>query len=208
MFSKKLYLSLELIVLFFLLPVLYLFSPIKIHILLILSAITVLCLIIHYFSGNELSFKVLPIPSNLIEMFLTFFIISILLGIFVYIYFPENFFSFPLKNTKIWILVMFFYPILSVLPQEFIYRVFFISRYREILGGERSMNLVNALAFAFLHIVFKNSLAVILTFIASFIFYRNYQRNHSLFWVSFEHYLYGAMIFSIGLGRFFYNGVH
>ncbi|HOK04494.1 MAG TPA: CPBP family glutamic-type intramembrane protease [Victivallales bacterium] len=103
---------------------------------------------------------------------------------------------------------MFFYPILSVLPQEFIYRVFFISRYREILGGERSMSLVNALAFAFLHIVFKNSLAVILTFIASFIFYRNYQRNHSLFWVSFEHYLYGAMIFSIGLGRFFYNGVH
>jgi len=65
--------------------------------------------------------------------------------------------------------------------------------------------LASAVAFAYVHIVFQNRLAIVLTLIAGLLFALRYLQTGSLFVSSFEHALYGCSIFTIGLGRSFYH---
>lgn len=64
----------------------------------------------------------------------------------------------------------------------------------------------SAAAFAFLHIVFRNSLAVALTFCSGLLFAVRYAETGSLATSCFEHALYGRWLFTVGLGQFFYHG--
>ena len=48
---------------------------------------------------------------------------------------PQALFLFPKENFKLWIIVMALYPVLSVIPQEFVYRVFFFQRYKTIFDN-------------------------------------------------------------------------
>lgn len=118
---------------------------------------------------------------------------------------PTLLFGFPKAQPRLWLLVMFLYPLLSAYPQEVIYRAFFFHRYREILPARWAAILVSTLAFSFLHIIFDNWIAVILTIPAGYIFSRTYVRSGSLMLAAIEHGLYGCIIFTSGLGRFFYN---
>jgi len=63
---------------------------------------------------------------------------------------------------------------------------------------------INALLFSFSHIIFNNWLAIILTFFISFLFAYTYKKSNSLLVVSLEHALYGNLIFTVGIGDFFY----
>jgi hypothetical protein len=65
----------------------------------------------------------------------------------------------------------------------------------------------SAAAFGFLHIIFRNSLAVWLTFFGGILFAWRYEVTGSLFVSSFEHALYGCWLFTVGLGQYFYHGV-
>jgi len=49
-------------------------------------------------------------------------------------------------------------------------------------------------------------LAVVMTSIGGLIFGWRYMKSRSLAAVSFEHALYGQLVFTIGLGRYFYHG--
>jgi membrane protease YdiL (CAAX protease family) len=64
--------------------------------------------------------------------------------------------------------------------------------------------LASAISFAYVHIVFRNPLALALTFLAGLLFGFRYLQTGSLLVSSFEHALYGCAIFTIGLGRSFY----
>ncbi len=64
----------------------------------------------------------------------------------------------------------------------------------------------SATAFAYVHIVFRNPVALGLTFLAGLLFGVRYLHTGSLFVTSFEHALYGCAIFTIGPGRWFYHG--
>jgi membrane protease YdiL (CAAX protease family) len=64
----------------------------------------------------------------------------------------------------------------------------------------------SAAAFAFLHIIFRNWIAVALTFAGGLLFAARYAETDSLFTSSFEHTLYGCWLFTIGLGQYFYHG--
>lgn len=119
---------------------------------------------------------------------------------------PLALFSLPLRHPLIWMLVMVAYPVLSVLPQELIYRVFFFERYRPLFGRGTSMVVMSAVAFSFGHIVFHNWPAVALTFAGGWLFGRTYQRTSSLLLVAVEHALYGCAIFTIGYGNYFFEG--
>jgi membrane protease YdiL (CAAX protease family) len=55
-----------------------------------------------------------------------------------------------------------------------------------------------------MHIVFRNPLAMALTFAGGILFAWRYEKTGSLFVSSFEHALYGCFLFTIGLGRYFY----
>jgi uncharacterized protein len=121
-------------------------------------------------------------------------------------YAPKTFLSLPRSNPILWGLVTVLYPVLSVYPQGIVYRLFIFERYRILFGATWVMVLASAAAFAYVHIVFRNSLAVGLTFLAGLLFAFRYVETGSLVVTSFEHALYGCAIFTIGLGRWFYHG--
>ena len=56
-----------------------------------------------------------------------------------------------------------------------------------------------------MHIVFMNPVAVLLSLVGGFLFSATYSKTKSLLWVSVEHSLYGMLIFTLGLGKFFYG---
>jgi membrane protease YdiL (CAAX protease family) len=100
---------------------------------------------------------------------------------------------------------MILYPILSALPQEFIYRTYFFHRFGDVMTLKYSTIIASAVAFAFVHIVYDNWWAVGLSFIAGLLLGTTYARTKSLFWVTVEHAIYGGLIFTIGMGSYFYE---
>jgi membrane protease YdiL (CAAX protease family) len=101
---------------------------------------------------------------------------------------------------------MVIYPLLSVYPQELIYRAFLFHRYTRQLKNEKNIIHLSAIAFSFGHIIYFHPLSIILTLFGGYLFAWTYSRTHSLLAVSFEHALYGCLLYAIGLGRFFYTG--
>jgi uncharacterized protein len=75
-----------------------------------------------------------------------------------------------------------------------------------LFPGRLATIVASAAVFSFLHIVFRNPLAVALTFPAGLLFAYRYSQTGSLATSSFEHALYGCWLFTIGLGQYFYHG--
>ena len=119
---------------------------------------------------------------------------------------PERLFGFPLERPQLWLLVMTFYPLFSVIPQEIIYRLFFFDRYQSILGSGWLMILVSGLAFGHGHILFNNWIAYVLSIAGGILFSITYARTRNMSLVWLEHAIYGQFVFTIGLGWFFYTG--
>lgn len=119
---------------------------------------------------------------------------------------PGALFSLVRLHPGLWVLVMLVYPVLSVLPQELIYRGFFFERYAPLLGRGTVRMAASAVAFGFGHVIFHNWPAVVLTLAGGWQFATTYQRTGSLRAVSGEHALYGCAIFTLGYGRLFYEG--
>ena len=116
---------------------------------------------------------------------------------------PEQLFALPRQRTAEWALLLLVYPLISVLPQEVLYRAFFLHRYRGLLGDGAVLLLANAAAFSLLHLAFRNLPAVALTFVAGLLFAHTYRRSGHLPLVLLEHALYGWTVFSVGLHSFF-----
>ena len=115
-------------------------------------------------------------------------------------------FSLVRRDPWLWVAIMLGYPLASVYAQEIIFRAFFFHRYRPLLPGRWAMIAASALAFAWVHIIFENWLAVAMTLPGGLIFAWRYHRTGSTLLVSFEHALYGCLIFTIGIGQYFYSG--
>jgi hypothetical protein len=121
--------------------------------------------------------------------------------------FPEKLFSLFYTKPEIIPVLLFAYPIVSALPQEFIFCTYFFRRYAPLWqGNERITIWVSAVTFAYVHVLFSNWVAPPLSLIAGYIFATTYARTRSLSLVTFEHGLYGNSIFLIGLGWFFWGG--
>jgi membrane protease YdiL (CAAX protease family) len=97
--------------------------------------------------------------------------------------------------------------LLSVYPQELLYRAFFVRRYRHLFPRKEFLLLASALVFAWMHLIFRNPFAVVLTLVGGLFFTHTYIRTRSLRLVCLEHALYGNLIFTIGLGEFFTQGM-
>lgn len=65
---------------------------------------------------------------------------------------------------------------------------------------------MNALAFALLHTVYPNAVAPLLSLPAGLLLAHTYQRTGRVGPVWPEHVLYGTLLFTLGLGEFFYDG--
>jgi len=118
---------------------------------------------------------------------------------------PRLMFLLLRKHPGIWLLIMVAYPVLSVFPQELIYRAFFFERYRPLFGRELGMIAASAAVFAFGHIIFHHWISVVLTLAGGWLFATTYRRTSSLLLVCAEHALYGCAIFTIGFGEYFFD---
>ena len=153
---------------------------------------------------QEFSIKVINKKSKLENLFHFFFVFLIFSYLYVLFYDPTLLFSFPKNNFLLWVIVMFIYPFFSVIPQEIIYRVYFYYRYKKLFSGNLLLlTLLNLFFFSFAHIVFNNPHAILITAIASPIFSYLYIKE-SFFTCVLVHSLGGQIIFTLGLGRYFY----
>jgi membrane protease YdiL (CAAX protease family) len=126
----------------------------------------------------------------------------------VALFVPDRLFDLPRERPLLWLAVLVFYPLVSVYPQEIIFRAFIAERYEPVFGRGRGMAAASAIPFGFVHIIFGNWLAVVLSLIGGFLFFRRYQQSRSLLAAAVEHSLYGQLVFTIGLGAYFYHGAN
>jgi len=141
-----------------------------------------------------------------VHMLVRFAIAIPLFILIVWLAQPDALFSLPRERPRIWLLVMVIYPLVSVYPQEIVFRAFFFCRYRLLFGEGIGMLAASSLAFAFAHITFHNWVAVALTLPGGVLFARSYQRTKALLFVGCEHALYGGLVFTVGLGRYLLEG--
>lgn len=118
--------------------------------------------------------------------------------------FPGQLFALPKEQPLLWLAVMVFYPLLSVYPQELVFRAFLFERYAPAFGNWTVA--ASAAAFGFVHIVFGSWVSVVLSAAGGWIFATRYHRTRSLLAASIEHALYGILVFTVGLGQFFFHG--
>jgi CAAX protease family protein len=133
-------------------------------------------------------------------------VLCAILGVAVWRFAPNLLFSFVKANPGFWALVMLLYPLLSVYPQELIFRAYFFHRYQPLFGVGWVMIAASALAFGFVHIALGNWISVVLSAIGGLLFALTYHESGSLLLACIEHAYFGNFIFTIGLGPYFYHG--
>jgi uncharacterized protein len=143
--------------------------------------------------------------AYLVPMLLRDAVCLLILGLAVRFLAPDLLFSLVKKAPVLWILVMLLYPLLSVYPQELLYRAFFFRRYAPLFGNGWGMLLASAFAFGFVHIIFRNNLAVALCVAGGLLFALTYERSGSLLLTCLDHAIFGNFLFTIGLGQFLYH---
>ena len=121
----------------------------------------------------------------------------------VWWFLPEHLFDLPLAHTQLWISTLLIYPIVSVLPQEIIFRTFFFHRYKNILPQRRHRWWLSSFLFGLAHLVYGNWIAVAGSWFAGLVFGYRYMQSKSTLAVAFEHTLWGSFIFTVGFGAFF-----
>jgi hypothetical protein len=121
---------------------------------------------------------------------------------------PDWFLEFPRNRPETYRKVMLLYPAMSVVVQELVYRTFYFHRYGVLFGRAWWLAiLLNGVLFGLGHIVIGTELAVYGTMATGTLFAYRYAVTRSFWAVFLEHTLWGALVFTVGLGRFFFAGV-
>jgi membrane protease YdiL (CAAX protease family) len=127
--------------------------------------------------------------------------IAIVTFLFVWFTDKESLFAVLLNKPKLWVLILLFYSLFSVYPQELLYRTFFFKRYKTLFKNEYVFIFINALLFSLAHLFFKNTLVLLLTFLGGVLFAFTFKKTKSTFLVSIEHSIYGCWLFTVGMGN-------
>ena len=194
--------KLEFFFIFLIIPSTIFFLDSSIIIFLSLYLVSILSLVILYF---DKTFLFTSLKKKIDWTFVIIFsVIFFFLGFFYVLLVDENLlFIFPKTNFKLWLIVIFIYPFLSVIPQELVYRVFFFQRYFPNINRFYFPMFLNLVVFAYGHLVFSNMHAIIITAIVSPIFTYAYLKKSFLTCVIL-HTLGGQIIFTLGLGKYFF----
>jgi CAAX protease family protein len=203
MTKSKLYISLELILLFIALPLLLLL-PILLIIKISVALVGVVYIFWNLIKNKQLrksSLLKLSVSKQWKSIVIKFSIMIIGSTLLMYFLNPENLFIVVRKNVLMWISVCFFYALFSVYPQELIYRTFFFYRYKTLFPNTTILIAVNAIMFSLAHSVMKNWLVLGLTLVGGLIFAITYNKSKSVMLTSLEHSLYGSWLFTLGMGE-------
>ena len=194
--------KLEFFFIFLILPSAIFFLNSSIIVFLTLYLVFTLSLVILYF---DKSFSFTSLRKKVDWKFIIIFSLIFFSLSFFYVILVDKdlLFIFPKTNFELWLLVILIYPFLSVIPQEIVYRVFFFQRY---FPNERSfyfLTLLNMIVFSYGHVVFNNVHAILITAIVSPVFTYAYLKK-SFFTCIILHALGGQIIFTLGLGKYFF----
>jgi len=119
---------------------------------------------------------------------------------------PGHLFRLPAEQPRLWAAIMVIYPVVSVITQELIFRPLFFHRYAPLFGAEAVAIVANAAVYSLAHAFYQNWVAVTLSFGAGLIFGWTYLRSRSFPLVVLMHAVAGQLVFTIGLGVYFYHG--
>ena len=146
--------------------------------------------------------------KQLFYILLTFAVGGGIVATYVAEYHPALFLEFPRNRPDVYLRIMLLYPLMSVAVQELVYRTFFFHRYGALFGGAWWLAiLLNGVLFGIGHIVIGTPLAVYGTVATGALFAWRYVMTRSFWAVFIEHTLWGALVFTVGLGRYFFTGV-
>lgn len=193
--------------LFLIIPFIYSFVFPHFPLFLILGVAAGVALLILYYQG--LLNKALLLKwqwSAAWRIMLRFLLVASLIAVAVWYVLPGEFLQLPRERPRLMLLIVLFYPVLSVLPQELVFRSLYYERYERLFRSTWAAVLINAIMFGLAHLLFGNWLAVLATIALSIVISIGYLRHRSLLLSTFEHALYGNFVFIIGLGEFFYKG--
>jgi len=211
--KKRLWLVIEMIILFGFTPILVyaLLYEYKIPLFQILPPVF-LAFIVFLTLDRSFSWKKLLLTGISFKQIISILTIFAIAGpglvIFAQNDVPRRFLAFPRYAYDIWIMVMILYPLVSVTTQEIMYRVFFFHRYKPLFERDPQGAIVlNAVLFSFSHIVFQNVTTLIISLLGGLLFAWRYQSSKSYWALVIEHSLYGNLIFTVGLGKYFFTGV-
>ena len=120
----------------------------------------------------------------------------------LYVWFTDSSQLFIVLRTKplLWVIILFVYSLLSVYPQEILYRTFFFQRYQSLFKNENLFLFINAIIFSLGQLFFKNVLVIVLTFFGGLLFAITFKKNKSTLLVTIEHAIYGCWLFTVGMG--------
>ena len=201
--KSRTYLASELLLLFVLLPIslVFSYSIILKAIFILLGFIYIAVMLIRF---EKISFKTrIRIEWSRFwkRIGLLFLGVIIITSLYVFLMDANKFFCVIINKPLMWISILGVYTLLSVWPQEIVYRTFFFARYEALFQNKKLLIFVNAILFSLAHLFFKNTLVVVLTFIGGLLFAYTYYKSKSTLLVSVEHALYGNWLFTVGMGE-------
>jgi len=201
--SIKTKLSIELFLLFVAIPVsLLLPYTFKIKGVTILLAFSYLLYILFTKTGIKFNIKKDIDWKRFLKITaIKFVVVAAVTTLYVYLVDPTKLFCVPRTDMKLFVIILGVYTLLSVWPQELIYRTFFFARYGDFFENKKLLIFVNAVIFSLAHLFLQNTLVTVLTFIGGLLFAYTFSKTKSTTLVSIEHALYGNWLFTVGLGE-------
>ncbi len=136
-------------------------------------------------------------------------VLALAAGAYAFVYEPDAAFRLMFERPRFWLMLMVLYPLLSVLPQEILFRVCLMDILETTPAGRPWVAVLgSALLFGWAHVIYAGYAAMLSTFLAGLALGWNYHHNRTrpgaLWPLLLEHGLYGQIIFSTGLGHYFY----
>lgn len=104
----------------------------------------------------------------------------------------------------IWMIAVF-YPLVSALPQELVFRPLFFRRYAGILPARGAL-VLNAAVFSFAHLMYWSWIVAAMTFAGGLVFAWSYEVRKNFPETVVMHSVAGVVLFAVGMGTYFYSG--
>ena len=148
----------------------------------------------------------LRFKNNIIEIilpkkkhFLYFIFFDIFLIISMIKLFGDEFLlsNLDLKKYYFTSVLLLFYLLFSVIPQEIIFRFLFFYKYKDYFNKFEIL-LLNSLVFSFCHLIYFDIYILLFSFFGNLLFTFNYMKNKSLLVVIVEHFLLGQTLIILG----------
>jgi membrane protease YdiL (CAAX protease family) len=202
-------LAMELAGIFLVLPLLVRWRVIAAPRLVVLALVTLACIGLLWrdptFDRSRL-FSLGRLRGSLGSIALRGALAAVLIGALVLLLRPSALFAMPTREPGLWLAGLVLYPLLSAWPQEVVFRLFFFHRYEPLLGAGGTMLAANAVAFGFLHVIYQSPVATLLSLPAGLLLGLTWRRTGRLGPVWLEHSIYGLLLFTLGLGGYFFDG--